>query len=293
MATPLPPEWSTWVEEGARLLAAPPLRRSEQVARGPEDPKFALGDFLATIPARYVEGLAEHFARDAPQFRVYRDVAEKIPPVARVKASWTVHRDLRERPDLLSDGLTVREAAARLGKKPIDSKADRRLSLEERAAKVREALADEDVYAIIEAELTNGRADRSARKLASRIVSEHGQRKRDLQNELRALRSAMSPLEATVKAELQVNEATQLVEAIAQSVSDLPESERVIAALSELDVVISDFLLTLDPTVTGDAPIVVDADEVWQSRSTRAASAGSNQRDLSKGGRTVIDLAVD
>ena len=145
MSTPLPPEWSTWVEEGARLLAAPPLRRSEQVARGPEDPKFAIGDFLATIPGPYVELLAEHLGRDAAQFRVYREVAEKIPSDQRVKASWTVHRDLRERPDLLSDALTVRAAAALLGKKPIDSKADRRLSLEERAAKVRDALADEEV----------------------------------------------------------------------------------------------------------------------------------------------------
>lgn len=293
MSTPLPPEWSNWVEEGARLLAAPPLRRSEQVARGPEDPKFALGDFLATIPAQYAELLAEHLDRDPAQFRVYREVAEKIPPDRRVAASWTVHRDLRERPDLLADGLTVRNAAALLGKKPIDSKADRRLTLEERAARVREALADQDVYAVIEAELTKNRVDRSARKLANRIVSEHSQRKRDLENELRALRSAMSPLEATVKAELRVNEAAQLVEAIAQSVDDLPEPERVITALAELNVVITKFLLDRDPTSADDAPVVIDADEVWQSRSARAALAGSNQRDLPREGRTVIDLEAE
>lgn len=293
MATPLPPEWSNWVEEGARLLAAPPLRRSEQATRGADDPKFALGDFLATLPMHYVEVLADRLDRDPAQFRVYRDVAEKIPPSRRVAASWTVHRDLRDRPELLSDGLTVRAAAALLGKKPIDSKADRRLSLEERAAKVREALADQDVYAVIEAELATDRASRNARKLATRIVSEYGQRKRDLENELRALRSAMSPLEATVKAELRVNEAAQLVEAIAQTVDDLYEPERVVTALAELNAVITKFLLDRDPTATDDAPVIIDADEMWQSRSARAALAGSNQRDLPREGRTVIDLKAD
>lgn len=265
MATPLPPEWSKWVEEGARLLAAPPLRRSEQATRGPEDPKFALGDYLNSVPSQYVDLLAEHFQREPAQFRGYREVAEKVPPERRVAASWTVHRDLRERPDLLSDGLTVRAAASLLGKKPIDSKAERRLTLEERAARVREALADQDVYAVIEAELVNNRADRNARRLANRIVSEHGQRRRDLEKELRALRSAMSPLEATVKAELQVNEAAQLVEAIAQTVDDLHEPERVIVALAELNVVITKFLLSRDPATAENAPMIIDADEVWQS----------------------------
>jgi hypothetical protein len=237
-----------------------------------------------------VEVLAEHLDRDPAQFRVYREVAEKIPPSMRVAASWTVHRDLRDRPELLSGGLTVRAAAALLGKKPIDSKADRRLSLEERAAKVREALADQDVYAVIEAELAKDRVSRNARKLATRIVSEHGQRKRDLENELRALRSAMSPLEATVKAELRVNEAAQLVEAIAQTVDDLHEPERVITALAELNAVITKFLLDRDPTAADDAPLIIDADEMWQSRSARAALAGSNQRDLPREGRTVLDL---
>jgi hypothetical protein len=293
MATPLPPEWSAWVDEGARLLSAPPLRRNEQAARGRDDPKFALGDFLVTIPALYVEMLAEHLNRDPAQLRGYRDVAEKIPPNNRVNASWTVHRDLRDRTDLLRDRLTVRDAAALLGKKPIDAKPDRRLSLEERAAKVRGLLADADVRAVIEAELTEGRAGRTARKLASRIVSEHSQRKRDLEAELRALRSAMSPLEATVKAELQINESTQLVEAIAKSVDDLHEPERVVSALADLQVLIDSFLLTRTPTATGTDAVIIDADEVWQTRPARATLVGSNQRDLSKGGRVVIDLEVD
>jgi hypothetical protein len=289
MTTPLPPEWNAWVEVGARLLAAPPLRRSEQASCGPNDPKFALGDFLAGLPVQYLERLAEQLGRDPAQFRIYREVAEKIPAERRVAASWTVHRELRDRPDLLAAGLTLRTAAALLGKKPIDSKADRRLPVEERAARVRAGLADPEVYRVIEAELAREHADRRARRLAGRVVSEFEQRKRELEQEIRDLRTAMSPLEATVKAELRVNEASQLVEAIAQSVDDLPEPERVIRALTELSSVISSFLLSLDHLAAGDGPVIIDADEAWQTRTARAASAGSNQRELPGAGQAVSD----
>jgi hypothetical protein len=261
--TPLPPEWDHWMMEGARLLAAPPLRRNDQARRGPEDPKFALGDWLLEIPSQFVDALAESLDRDPSQFRVYREVAEKISPANRLAASWTVHRDLRDRPELLTDGLTVRRAAERLGKKPIDAKPDSRLSVQERAAKVRAALADPDVYAIIEAEVAESRAERNARKLATRFVSEHGQRQRELEVELRALRAAMSPLEATVKAELRVNEAAQLVEAIALTVDDLHEPQRVVRALAELNVLITQFLFSRPSTTESDKLVVINDGEVW------------------------------
>jgi len=107
------PDWDQWVATGARLLAAPRLRQ------------------------------------ERAQFRTYRDVAAKIPPVARVATSWTVHRDLRDQPHLMRPGLTVRQAAELLGKAPIDSKADRRLSVVDKAVKVRDFIADPDVYAVI------------------------------------------------------------------------------------------------------------------------------------------------
>src|SRR4051812_30039875 len=145
MTTPLPAEWDSWLESGARLRALPPLRRSEFATRGPEDKKFALGDFLLTIPAEYVEPLAEALGEDPAKFRNYREVSGKLPPDRRVAAAWTVHRDLRDSPQLLRAGLTVREAAVLAGKKPIDSPATHRWTVGQQADKVREMLADPDV----------------------------------------------------------------------------------------------------------------------------------------------------
>jgi hypothetical protein len=291
MATPLPPEWDSWLEEGARLLAAPPLRRNEQSTRGPHDPKFALGDFLLAVPQNFVEPLAEALSASPGQFRIYREVADKLAPAHRVAASWTVHRDLRERPDLLQDGLTVRAAAVRMGKQPIDSKPDRRLSLEERADKVRAGLADPDVFALIDNELAHSRTERQLRHRARQVHSEHTHRGRELETELRDLRAAKSPFEATVKAELDVNKAMQLVEAIGQTFDDLPQPERLLDALVELNTLIAAFILTQRASEDHDAPIVVEG-EVWQARPARAALASSNQRDLPRDGRIVVD-AVD
>lgn len=258
-----PGRWSQWVSEGARLLAVPPLRRSEQASRGPDDPKFELGDFLTQVPECYVETLAESCGTEPSKFRIYREVAELVPPGARVKASWTVHRDLRRQPDLLRDGLTVREAAQLLGKQPIDSKADRRLTLEERAARVRAALADRDVFELIDGELGASRVERQVRNRARQVHTEYGKRARDLEAEVRRLRDAKSPFEATVKAELEINRALQLVEAVGASIDDLPEHDRLLRALDELNTVIAAVLLKHrgENVSLGDV-IIVDG-EVW------------------------------
>ncbi|MFD9889714.1 hypothetical protein ACFWY9_10245 [Amycolatopsis sp. NPDC059027] len=268
MNQPLPSDWQEWVTEGTRLAALPPLRRSEQVRRGSEDPKFALGDFLLTIPAKFVEPLAEALGLDAAQFRIYREVASKVPPDRRVAASWTVHRDLRDRTDLLRDGLTVRQAAERAGKLPIDSKADQRLSVDQRAAKVRSFLSDPDVYAVIDREMAESRADRQVRHRARLVHVELAKRQRELENELRALREAKSPFEATVKAELDLNKAAQLVYAVGKTMHDLPSPERLVVVLDELR---SEIDAVLKPRVekSNEAPFVVDG-QVRQDRPARA-----------------------
>lgn len=291
MTSPLPAEWNHWVQEVVRLLAAPPLRRSEKATRGPQDPKFALGDYLLAIPSQFVDLLADAVGGDVGQLRIARDVADKIPPERRVAASWTVHRDLRHRPELLADGLTVRDATAVAGKDPIDEKSERRKTVEERAKNVRKGLADPEVYALIDTEMANNRAERQMRHRARQVQSEHGVRARELEAEVRALREAKSPFEATVKAELEINKATQLVEAIAQTFDGLPQGERLLAALDELNAAVAGVLLEHRPaTNLEDGPIVFEG-EAWQPRSARAAlTAGSNQRDLPGEGRTVIDM---
>jgi len=89
--------------------------------------------------------------------------------VARVATSWTVHRGLRDQPHLLRPGLTVRQAAELLGKAPIDSKADRRLSVVDKAVKARDFIADPDVYAVIETEMAASRQQRRERSRAKLI----------------------------------------------------------------------------------------------------------------------------
>lgn len=281
-----PPEWARWVGEVARLTAAPPLRRGEQSSRGPEDPKFQLGDFLLRVPEQYVEMLAIEQDLDPAQLRIYREVAAKVPPERRVRASWTVHRDLRDRLDLLRDGLTVRQAAAAAGKRPIDSKADRRLSVEDRAAKVRAFLADPDVYAVIEQEMARTRQERRVRHGARLVHEDLAKQEKLLQTELRERREARSPLEATLKAQLDLLRAAQLVHAIGETLVDLPEFTRLIDALAELREQVDRVLAQCAPH--DDSVVVIDA-EVWQDRTARAAIAGSAQRPLPQTGR-IIDV---
>lgn len=221
---------------------------------GPSDPKFAIGDFLTGIPSQYVEALATEAGREPGQFRLYREVADLIPADRRVKASWSVHRDLRHRPALLQDGLTVRGAAGISGKADIDSRPERLLSVDERASRVRKALEDSAVYAVIEAELSSNRRDRTARKLASKIVSEHANRKKELEAELRQLRETMSPLEATVRAELQISEMTQLLDVISELYSGFENPERIVHAVQDLQLV-ADRITDRGAPVTGGGDI--------------------------------------
>lgn len=287
MADQRPAAWTVWVEEVARLLAAPPLRRGDQSLRGPEDPKFLIGDYLVNIPESQVELLAVELDVDPAQLRVYREVAGKIPPAQRVRASWTVHRDLRDRQDLLRDGLTVRAAAAAAGKRPIDSKADRRLSVEDRAAKVRDFLADPDVYSVIEQDMARSRQERRVRHGARLIHDDLAKQEKLVQTELRESREAKSALEATLKAQVDLLRAAQLVHAIGETLAELPEFDRLIGALSDLRDEVDRVLDECEST--DDSVVIIDA-EVWQDRTARAALTDSDQRSLSQPGRAVIDI---
>lgn len=290
---PLPREWDSLRQEVERLLAAPPLRRNEMSTRRPEDPKFALGDFLAGIPVSHLDVFANELGQDAGQFRSYREVAIALPPGKRVAASWSVHRNLRTRPEPLRDGLTVREANELVGGKPIDSKPDTKLSVEARAARVRAALADPELFEVIDKELAADRISRRVRSQARRVVSEHAARERELDKELRSLQAAKSVFEATVKAELDLNKATQLVHAIGAMMDDLPQSERILAALKELRVEITEVLAASEPVIDPEgAPFIVDG-EVWQNGPARAALSGSNQEFSPRDGRAVIEVFDD
>jgi hypothetical protein len=285
MSEPLPPEWSSWLERGARLLAVPPLRRSEASTRGPEDRKFQLGDLLTSIPARFLERFADALDQDATAFRAYREVAKKIKPEMRVAAAWSVHRDLKDTPELLRGGLTVREAAILAGKKPIDSKAAHRRTVGQRADDARALLADPDVRAIIEAEQHMTKEERKTRAAARNITSELDAQAKALEAELREARQAKKPYEATVKAVLDLHKAAQLADAVGQLIKDLDQPERLAEALRTL---ISSASTALEQYETTDDKLI--AGEAWQARPEAYGMASSAQRALPPTGRAVDHL---
>jgi hypothetical protein len=274
MSDTLPPEWQSWLEKGARLLAVPPLRRSEKTTRGPEDPKFLLGDFLCSVPLQYIDVLAEALHAEPAQFRSYREVAEKIPPNRRVAAAWGVHRELKNQPEKLRPGLTIRDAAALLGKS-IDSKADHNLTVAARVEKVHRFLDDPEVYAVIEKEIAQSRENRKFRYRARIVHSELAARQKVVEAELREIREAKSPFEAAVKAELDLLRAAQLAHAVGELNADLPQQERLAEALRSLA---DEVAAALEKFAPDDDEVIQG--EAWQARSARAAPADSAQRFL-------------
>lgn len=285
MAPPLPQEWDTWREEAARLAAAPPLRRSEVTTQGSKDCKFALGDFLRSVPSQWVDRLAEALGQEPSAFRSYREVADRFPPEARVASSWTVHRDLRNQPSLLRPGLTVRKAAELLGKRPIDSKPSHRQTIGERADQVRALLADPEVAAVIEAEKHLSKEERKARMAARNYASELQATAKLLDKELKEAQQARSPFEATVKALLELHKATQIVDGLRELAGDMEEPGRITSAIIALIGSATEALETFDAIVF-DGTRVVDG-EVWQARPEAYGSAESAQRSLPPTGRVI------
>ena len=112
--------WEELVERGRVLAAAPPLSRGDKARRGPDDPKWGLGDLLLEVPDSAVDRFASDVGEDAAAFRQYRVVAAAWPVQSRVAASWTAHRELKDHParfELIVPGMTMRQAAEAAGKK--------------------------------------------------------------------------------------------------------------------------------------------------------------------------------
>jgi hypothetical protein len=256
MSDALPAEWQLWLQEGARLLAVPPLPRSESAARGPEDPKFALGDFLLTVPEQYIDALAEQLQQKPARFRVCRDVAQKFPPQRRVAAAWSTHRDCRKKPHKLRPGMRW-------------SRTTDNLTVDEKVEKVREFLADRDVYRRIEQWIATSK-DRRMRGRARVIHAETDKLRKEAEADLREMQNAKSPFEAAVKAQLELLDAAQYAYAVGELFGDLPESERVIDALRRLQEAVAVALHKALPEPPEPPAEVIDG-EAWQARSARAA----------------------
>lgn len=268
---------------GARLLAVPPLRRNEISTQGTQDKKFLIGDFLCGVPNRFVDALATALGEDPSSFRAYREVANKVPSERRVAAAWSVHRDLKQAPDLLRPGLTVREAGVLAGKKPIDSKAAHRRTVGQRADDARALLADPDVRAVIEGDRHLSHEERKARATARNYTSEMDAQAKILEAELREAKQAKSPYEATVKATLDMHKAAQMADAVGQLIGDLEQPERLAEALRTL---IASATAALENYEAPDGGQVIEG-EVWQDRSVAYGLTESAQRTLPPEGRVV------
>jgi hypothetical protein len=141
-------------------------------------------------------------------------------------------------------------------------------------------LDDPEVYAVIEEEIAQSRANRRIRHRARLVHSELAARQKAVEAELREMREAKSPFEATVKAELDLLRAAQLAHAVGELIADLPQQERLADALRSLAEEVSEALEKFAPR---DDEVIQDEviqDEAWQVRSAQAALADSAQRFL-------------
>jgi hypothetical protein len=103
------------------------------------------------------------------------------------------------------------------------------------------------------------------------VHEELNRQEKETQADLRARREARSPLEATLKARLDLLRAAQLVHAVGGLFDDLPEQERLTEALTMLRDEVDVVLGCLDADAGAR---IIDA-ETWHDRTTRAAIAGS------------------
>lgn len=211
------------VERGRALIAAPPLGRAEKSTEGRSDPKWAFGDLLAEVPEHMLQRYAAEIGARETELRRLREVAARWPEQHRVAASWSAHRDLKDHPErfnLIHPGMTVREAAAAAGKKPIDAKPVTRMDLEEKADLVVALLMDKKVNDQVTSRLLERGAVRRTQR-AARLASD--ERSAEYKHAMRALREAQttkSPHVAFLEVVFKLQEAAEYVRAVVAAVND-------------------------------------------------------------------------
>lgn len=215
--------WSSWIEQGRALLAAPPLTRGEKKAKGQDDPKWALGDLLLELPEQRLDRFAEELDQSPSEFRRLRDVAGQWPPEHRVAASWSAHRDLKDHQDrfnLIHPGMTVRQAAKAAGKADIDAKPTGRMTLEERADHVAVMLADKATNAAVLERLEERRATRRMRQATRMAADERSAEYKEAMRALRQAQASKSPEVAFLEVVFKLQEATEYLRAVYMAATD-------------------------------------------------------------------------
>jgi hypothetical protein len=251
-----PPEWNEWVEEVGRLLAAPSLPRGQRATRGPEDPRWATGDFLLKIPPRYLAALADEVDYSLAELKRLRDTSRQFPKDKRVAAAWSTHRDCRTKKHLLRPGM------------PHSRTNDKR-TVAEKVTMVRELLADHEVYEIIENDLKTSRADRKTRR-ALKVHKELLREAQDVEAELRENAQADRPVVASMKTQAELLRIAAYIDAVRRGIGDMADPQRVIKAAHRVDAQMCAFFDEVEPPPSGEPNHVVVDGEAWQADLSRA-----------------------
>lgn len=215
--------WDRWLERGRALLGAPSLSRKEKAQRGPEDPKWKLGDLLLEIPEHLVDRFALLLGEEKGALHRLREVAQKWPAEQRVCASWSAHRDLKDHPErfsLIRPGMSVREAAEAAGKKPIDAKPRTRMTPEERATEVIALLADKSVNDLVIAELMERKEVRRKLRAARAAADERSAEYKEARRRLHEAQSAKSPDRAFLEVVFRMQETAEYLQAVLDAAMD-------------------------------------------------------------------------
>jgi hypothetical protein len=258
--------WDEWLTRGRALLGVPPLSRAAKSVRGLEDPKWALGDFLLEVPPHQVERLALQLGQEKTAFRQYREVASNWPPEHRVAASWTSHRELKDHPqrfEVISPGMTVRQAAEAAGKKAIDAKPINRMSIEERASHVIAILMNKKVNDRVLTELAERREPLRIARAARAAADIRSAEYKDALRELHEAQTAKSPELAFIEVVFRLQQSTEYVRAVKAAAMDreaplplVPEHRKpdLIRAIENLIEVASEALKALGNEATPQPP---------------------------------------
>lgn len=207
--------WDDQVESGRALADAPRLSRADAAKRGPEDPKWALGDLAATVPEEHLDRFSKEIGVSPSDVRAYRRVAVEWPPEHRVAASWTAHRELKDHDErflLIQPGMSMRKAAEAAGKAAIDGgPALHRLTNDELAEYAISILKHKPINDLVSEKLRERKAARRMSAAARAADDDRSAEYKQAYRDYRQAQSAKSPELAVFDAIFKLRELSEFV----------------------------------------------------------------------------------
>ena len=179
---------------------------------------------------------------EQPAWRQYRAVARSWPADSRVSASWTGDGELKDHPDrmnLISPGMTMRQAAETAGKKPFDLRHPRFATLDERAADVVGLLMDKAMNGHVTALLEERKSSRRMRRAARLAADERSAEYKEALTELRRAQNLKSPETAYLEVVFKLQQSAEYVRAVLSALQDTEATTPLIADYRKPDLIFS------------------------------------------------------